>query len=420
MKKKALILMIMILSIMLTSCSLIPASRLEAMFSSGSDTVIRSGEATVNSSDSVVISKEEYEKYQKFSELFTIFEAANEDFYQEPDQDKMIEYAVRGLMSGLDDPYSFYYNPEEYAEMWEEDEGNYVGIGVLIQANMETQICTIVRVFKDGPAEKAGVQRGDILYKVGDDLFVNADNLQDAVDIMRGVPDTDVDVTFLRGDEEIKFTITRKPVNVNQVESKMIDQSIGYIALYQFAGQCEKEFESDLNRLIEQGAKGIIIDLRDNTGGWVDQARYIADLFMDKGDLCYLVYRNGEEERKYPTKNGKTDVKLTVLVNEMSASSSEILTGALRDCADATIVGTKTFGKGIVQSVLPIGTEGAGLQITIAEYFTPNGNKVHEIGITPDVIVERPEGDSGTYDFADTGKDIQLKTALETMKDKLK
>ena len=152
----------------------------------------------------------------------------------------------------------------------------------------------------------------------------------------------------------------------------------------------------------------------------MDQAQAIADLFMDKGDLCYLVYRNGEEERKYPTKNGKADVKLTVLVNEMSASSSEILTGALRDCADATIVGTKTFGKGIVQSVLPIGTEGAGLQITIAEYFTPNGNKVHEIGITPDVIVERPEGDSGTYDFADTGKDIQLKTALETMKDKLK
>ena len=286
MKKKTLILMIMISAVLLSSCSLIPASRLEALFGAGSETVIRSGEATVNSNDTVVISKEEYEKYRRFADLFDIFDAANESFYQETDQEKMIENAVRGMMVGLDDPYSFYYNPEEYAELWEEDEGNYVGIGVLIQANMESQICTIIRVFKDGPAEKAGVQRGDILYKVGDDLFVNADNLQDAVDIMRGVPDTDVDVTFLRGGEEIKYTITRKPVNVNRVESKMIDQSIGYIALYEFAGQCEKEFENDLNSLIEKGAKGVIIDLRDNTGGWVDRARYIADVFMDKGELC--------------------------------------------------------------------------------------------------------------------------------------
>ena len=201
MKKKTLILTILISAVLLTSCSLIPASKLEAMFGTGGDSVIRSGEAAVKNNDTVVISKEEYEKYRRFADLFDIFDAANESFYQETDQDKMIENAVRGMMVGLDDPYSFYYNPEEYAELWEEDEGNYVGIGVLIQANMESQICTIIRVFKDGPAEKAGVQRGDILYKVGDDLFVNADNLQDAVDIMRGVPDTDVDVTFLRGGE---------------------------------------------------------------------------------------------------------------------------------------------------------------------------------------------------------------------------
>ena len=320
MKKKTLILMIMISAVLLSSCSLIPASRLEALFGAGSETVIRSSEATVNSNDTVVISKEEYEKYRRFADLYDIFDAANESFYQETDQDKMIEYAVRGLMSGLDDPYSFSSNPEEYAELWEEDEGNYVGIGVLIQANMESQICTIIRVFKDGPAEKAGVQRGDILYKVGDDLFVNADNLQDAVDIMRGVPDTDVDVTFLRGDEEIKYTITRKSVNVNRVESKMIDPSIGYIALYEFAGQCEKEFENDLNSLVEQGAKGIIIDLRDNTGGWVDQARYIADLFMDKGELCYLKYRDEEVHGDYLTKDGKVDVKLVILINEKTAS----------------------------------------------------------------------------------------------------
>ena len=254
------------------------------------------------------ISREEYEKYQKFSEVYSLFDAANMNFYKETDQDKMIEYAARGVLAGLDDPYTYYYNPKEFEEMWEDDEGNYVGIGVLISSNATTQICTISRVFKGSPAEEAGVQRGDILYKVGDDLFVTATNLQEAVDIMRGVPETDVDVTFVRNGEEITYTITRKEININQIESKMLDNEVGYIALYQFAGNCHKEFEVALNQLIAQGAKGIIMDLRDNPGGWVDQAQYIADLFMDEGELCYLVYRDGiEHHEDYPTKNGKVD-----------------------------------------------------------------------------------------------------------------
>ena len=324
MKKKILLLILTVLvsSLVLSSCTMIPASRLEAMFGTDRETTVTSGSSATEEKDTVTISREEYEKYRQFSEMFSIYDAAGEIFYQETDPKKMVEYATRGLMAGLDDPYSFYYNPEEFAEMWEDDEGNYVGIGVLIQANMETQKCTIVRVFKNGPAEAAGVQRGDILYRVGEDLYVNSGNLEEAVSIMRGEPDTDVDVTFLRGDEQITYTITRKYVNVNQVESKIIAPSIGYIALYQFAGQCEKEFEQDLNTLISQGAKGIIIDLRDNTGGWVDQARYIADMFMDEGELCYLKYRDKEEHGDYLTKDGKADVKLVILINENSASSS--------------------------------------------------------------------------------------------------
>ena len=353
--------------------------------------------------------------------MFTIYDAANESFYQEPDEDKMVEYAIRGLMTGLEDPYSFYYDPEEYAEMWEDDEGKYVGIGVMIQANAETQICTIVRVFKDGPAEKVGVQRGDILYRIGDDMYVNANNLQEAVDIMRGEPDTDVVVTFMRGGEEITYTITRQAVNVNQVESKIIEPKIGYIALYQFAGECEKEFENELNELIAQGAEGIIIDLRDNTGGWVDQAKYIADLFMDKGELCYLKYRDSEvHEDIYKTKDGKADVKLVILINENTASSSEILTGALRDCAGAVTVGVRSFGKGIIQGVFGVGDKGAGYQMTIAQYFTPNGTAVHKIGIEPDYEVPLPEGDNGMYDFADMERDVQLVKAVEVMKEALK
>jgi carboxyl-terminal processing protease len=425
MKKRLMLAVSLLLTLLLLcSCTFVPASKLEAFFGPSEGSVITSGDLTAPASDetgdTVTISREEYEKYQKFAEVYSLFDAANMNFYKETDPDKMIEYAARGVLMGLDDPYTFYYDPEEFEEMWKDDEGNYVGIGVLISSNMETQVCTISRVFAGSPAEEAGVQRGDILYKVGDDMFVAASNLQEAVDIMRGVPGTDVDVTFLRDGEEITFTITRKEINVNQIESKMLDDEVGYIAIYEFAGNCHKEFETALNQLVAMGAKGIILDLRDNPGGWVDQAQYIADLFMDEGELCYLVYRDGVEHHEdYPTRNGKVDVALTILINENSASSSEILTGALRDCADASVVGVKSFGKGIIQGVYPVGDKGAGFQMTIAQYFTPNGEAVHQVGITPEYIVELPEGDNGMYDFADTEKDVQLKKAFEVTKEKL-
>ena len=428
MKKIKLVVFTLVTALLLGSCSILPVTKLEAMFGPDSGTAISSGDLNSNNNsavtgngDTVTISRADYEKYQKFADMFSLMDAAGEMFYQDYDEDKMVEYATRGLMAGLDDPYSFYYNPEEYKQLWEDDEGNYVGIGVMIQSNMETHICTIIRVFSGGPAEKAGVQRGDILYRVGEDLYVNSSNLEEAVSIMRGEPGTDVDVTFIRDGEEITYTITRQQVNVNQVESRMIDENIGYIALYEFAGQCDKEFEAGLDRLIAQGAKGIIIDLRDNQGGWVEQARYIADLFMDQGELCYLKYRQGEVHGdEYKTFNGKVDTKLVILINENSASSSEILTGALRDCANAVTVGVKSFGKGIIQAVTEVGNKGAGFQMTVAQYFTPNGSAVHKIGITPDYEVPLPEGDNGMYGFADTEHDIQLIKAIEVMKESLK
>ncbi|MBO4470861.1 MAG: S41 family peptidase [Clostridia bacterium] len=419
MKKRFLfVVMILILLTVFSSCSVIPYSTLEAMFRTEDYTAAAASSGS--SDDLVTISREEYEKYRQFSEMFDIYDAANESFYVETNKDQMVEYAIRGLMAGLDDPYSFYYTPKEYAELWEEDEGKYVGIGVMIQANMETQACTIIRVFDNGPAKEAGVKRGDILYRVGEDLYVNATNLQDAVDIMRGEAGTNVDVTFLRNNEEITFTITRRQVNVNQVEGQMLDSKTGYIALYEFAGQADKEFEKALNNLVSQGAEGIIIDLRDNSGGWVDQARYIADLFMDKGELCYLKYRDGEEHGdEYRTYDGKVDVKLVILINEHSASSSEILTGALRDCAGAVTVGVKSYGKGIIQGVFPVGENGAGYQMTIAQYFTPSGTAVHKVGITPDYEVPLPEGDNGMYGFADQKNDVQLMKAVEVMNELL-
>lgn len=420
---KMIILMGLTLSL-LSACTVIPTNKLGSLFQNDQESVIVSGDDSDKTNigkGTVTISREEYEKIQKFSEMFSIYDFANEYFYQETDPDKLVEYATRGLMAGLDDPYSYYYNPKEYSELWEDDEGNYPGIGVMISSNPETQICTISRVFKGSPAEEVGVQRGDILYRVGEDLFVNSNNLEDAVNIMRGEPGTDVDVTFLRNGEEITFTITRRQIVVNQVEGTLLDGDIGYIAFYQFAGEAQIEFENELNRLLAEGAKGIIIDLRDNPGGWVDQARYIADLFMDEGIICYLQYRDGEKKTdEYQTKDGKVDTKLVILINENTASSSEILTGALRDCAGAVSVGVKSFGKGIIQGVYPVGKNGAGYQLTIAQYYTPKGDAVHKAGIQPDYEVPLPEGDTGAYEFADLVHDVQLIKAIEVMKEMLK
>ena len=424
--KKKLILGLCLLSalFLVSGCMMVSGSRLESMFGAdnAADTTTPVTTST-SSADTVTITKAEYEsleKLKKFSELEEIYEIVQEYFYFNADSKKMLEYAAKGLMAGMDDPYSYYYSPEEFAQMLEDDEGKYVGIGVLILTDNKTGVCTISRVFKGSPAEEAGVIRGDILYKVEDDLYVNSETINEAVNIMRGVPGTTVNVTFLRKEEEITFTIERREVQTNQVESTMIEPGIGYIALYQFAGEADTEFKNALNELVNQGAKALILDLRDNSGGWVKQAQVIGDLFMDKGELCYLVDNHGREDHiSYPVYDGKVDIPITILVNEMTASSSEILTGALRDCANATVVGTKSFGKGIVQAVLDVGTEGAGFQLTTAEYFTPKGTKVHEVGITPDFIVERPEDDSGSYDFADLEKDVQLKKALEVTKEKL-
>ena len=426
MKKKILLAVTLAAVMMLLSgCMSLYGNAIESMFGVAAENSeqLTQASGTSPNTDTVTVSKTDYDFYKnqyerlsKFSELADLYDIAEDYFYWEPDDSKMLEYAAKGLMAGLDDPYSFYYSSEEYDQLWADDEGNYVGIGVMIQSDT----CTISRVFKGGPAEEAGVLRGDVLYRVGEDLYVTAETLSEAISIMRGEPGTFVDVTFLRDGEEITFTIQRREVVVNQIESTMLDDKVGYIAMYQFAGEAEKEFEEALNSVVSQGAESLIIDLRDNGGGWVEQARYIGDLFMDKGELCYLVYRDGTEDHLYRTYDGKTDILITILVNENTASSSEILTGALRDCANATVVGTKSFGKGIVQNVDTVGSNGAGYQITIAEYFTPKGNKVHKLGIEPDVVVELPEGDSGSYDFADLEHDVQLIKALEVARDKLK
>ncbi|MGN0754411.1 MAG: S41 family peptidase [Aristaeellaceae bacterium] len=412
-KKVALLLALLLMVCTLSGCGYLPTALWSDMMSSGKT----SGSSAVVSDDgeTVTISKEEYERYKQFDTLLELMDLVEYGYFEEYDVQDMLDGAANGLLLGLGDPYTFYYTPEEYAELWEEDEGEYAGVGIQISTSYLTGLCTISRVFDNGPAREAGVQKGDILYKV-EDLYVNATTINDAVDIMRGTPGTTVHVVFLRGTEEVEYDLVRAKITVNRIESGMLTEDVGYIYLYEFAGNCATEFQAAVNSLESKGAKGLIIDLRDNPGGWVDDAEAIGDIFLDKGTLCYLQYNDGSREYYY-TKAGKKDMKLVVLMNEHSASSSEILAGALKDRADATIVGVQSYGKGIVQTVVGL-DDGAGMQMTIAQYYTPNGNAVHKVGITPDVEVHLPDGDNGMYEFGDLN-DAQLAKALEVMQQKL-
>jgi C-terminal peptidase (prc) len=361
--------------------------------------------------DMVSISKSEYERLKRFEKLSYMLDTMENNYYKEFDSADLLTGAAQGLLYGLKDPYTFYYTPQEYAEMWADDEGNYAGIGIQILTSTQTLMCTVSRVFKGSPALAAGVLKGDLLLQV-EDILVDAYSLQDAVDIMRGKPGEPVTIKVQRREEILEFTINRAQIKVNWIEHTMLENNVGYILLYEFAGDCRVAFAQALKDLESKGAKSLIVDLRDNGGGWVDDAEAIADLFLDAGVLCYLQYRNGDKEY-YTLKDGKTDIPLVLLVNAHSASSSEILAGALKDYGRATIVGENTFGKGVVQHVVYAGEDGSGMQFTAAQYFTPDGNQVHETGIAPDVEMLLPEEDLTKMFALGDMADVQLKTAYE-------
>ncbi len=401
-----LLALLLMVSLLLAGCALLPTSVSDLV--TGNDP----------SGDTVTISREEYERLMRYEELEELRQVVDTYYYQEPDEEAMLDGAEMGLLYGLGDPYTYFYTPEQYAKMWEDDEGEYAGIGIQLMADYTTGLCTISRVFLDSPALEAGLRRGDILMTV-EDLDVSASNLQDAVDIMRGTVGESVNVQVLRGDELLDFVVGRAVVHVNWVNSAMLENNVGYISLYEFSGDCSVAFSQQLAELVSQGAKALIIDLRDNSGGWVDDAEKIADIFLEEGLVASLEYRDGTSDYYTTTTNGQENtLPLVVLVNEYSASASEILSGALQDRERATIVGVQTYGKGVVQYVLPVGERGAGMQLTVAQYFTPNGNEVHKIGITPDVIAEMPEDDTTMYDIGDLN-DAQLKAAYEIALEKI-
>lgn len=396
-KRFKLMCLALMVSLLLTGCALLPTTISDLV--TGAD-------------DTVTITRAEYERLQRYAELDEIWQIVEQYYYQEPDTEAMLDGAEMGLLYGLGDPYTYYYTPDQYAQLWADDEGEYAGIGIQIMGDYTTGLCTISRVFLDSPALDAGLRKGDVLTRV-EDIDVVTTTLQDAVNIMRGEPGAPVNVQVQRGDQLLDFVVQRAVVHVNWVNSCMLDGDVGYISLYEFSGDCSPSFAVHLDNLMNQGAKALVIDLRDNPGGWVDDAQKVADMFLEEGNVASLVYRDGTTELYTTTTDGKENpIPLVVLVNEYSASASEILAGALQDRGRATIVGTQTFGKGVVQYVLPVGTRGAGMQLTVAQYYTPNGNEVHKVGITPDIEATLPEGDTTMYDIGDLD-DAQLKAAYE-------
>lgn len=362
----------------------------------------------------VTISQEEYDRLSRFSKLDTILQYVEAWYYEEPDEDALIENATRGLLYGLGDPYSFYYNEDEWKEMWEDDEGEYAGVGMELLGNALDYSVTITRVFRDTPAERAGIRKGDILVRV-EDIEVDFYSMQNAVNVMRGTVNEIVEIEVLRGGEYLTFQVPRAIIHINRVEYTMLEDQVGYILLYQFAGESEKEFAEALNALKAQGAKSLIVDLRDNGGGWVQAAVDIADLFLDDGLLMYSEDRYGTRE-EYPMKTGSDDIPLVFLVNGNSASASEILSGGMHDRGRATVVGTQSYGKGIMQVVIDLDDNKDGFQMTYAQYFLPSGEKVHKIGITPDIISEMPEELESTLFALGDLNDPQLKDAWEAAK----
>ena len=318
-----------------------------------------------------------------------------------------------GYINALGDPYSVYYDEEETKALFESTSGEYSGIGVVFSQNANTKISTAVQVYPGSPAEEAGVKAGDILYKVdGED--VTSEDLSEVVAKIRGEEGTQVTLTVLRGDsqQEVVLDITRGVVQVQTVTYTMKDNQIGYIRITEFDKVTYEQFENALNDLNEQGMKGLVVDLRANPGGNLDTVSNILDLLLPEGTVVYTEDKNGKRQEWTSDEEHQFTKPLAVLVDSNSASASEIFAGAIQDYGIGTLVGTTTFGKGIVQQLIQL-PDDTCVKLTISEYFTPKGRNIHKKGIDPDVEVEY------VSDEANPDADNQLDVALKEVMKKL-
>lgn len=344
----------------------------------------------------------------KINELTGIVDSL---FLYDYDKDEMAENIYKAVMSSLDDPYSKYYTAEEYKELSASTEGVYYGIGATVTLNDDGYV-RIVQTQEGSPAEEAGILAEDVITEVAGEN-VKGMKLDDIVSRMKGEEGTSVTLTIVRGDETLKIDVTRRKIDSVLVAGKMLDNNIGYIAISQFEGVTLEQFNNAFDDLKEQGMQGLIIDVRGNPGGRLDTVTDILDRLLPEGLIVYMQDKNGKREEIRSDEECDLDVPCAVLVNGNSASASEVFSGALQDYGLAGIVGTQTFGKGIVQSIYKL-DDGSAVKLTTQDYYTPNGNNIHGIGITPDEVVELDEDA-----YKKDGTDTQLDAAVRYIMDKL-
>lgn len=351
--------------------------------------------------------------YKKIEEKTSVLQNIIDRYFLfDEDMTKVEDGIYAGMMNGLGDPYTVYYTKEEYKALNEDTEGKYSGIGAVVSQNPNTKIITIVKIFDNSPANDAGLQVGDIIDKIDGEEVAGTD-----MDILvktkiRGEEGTSFKMTVLRGDDrkEVELDLIRRSIEVETVAGKMLDNNIGYIAVSQFDAVTSEQFKSNIESLQSQGMTKLIVDLRGNPGGLLDQVVDMLDYILPDGLVLYTEDKYGKREEYYSDGSHELKIPMVVLVNENSASASEVFTATFRDFEWGTVVGKTTFGKGIVQNVLPLG-DGTAVKITTQHYYPPSGYDLHKVGIKPDLEVDLNEGAK-----IGTDSDNQLSAAIDILK----
>ena len=339
----------------------------------------------------------------------------DEYYLGDVDEEKLKEGALKGYIEAKGDEYTEYYTKEEMDSFEEDTLGNFTGIGIYMVKDTENNVIKVLTPIEGTPAYNAGIQPGDIISKV-DGVEYTGEQMTEAANKIKGEVGTTVKLGIIRGTESLELEIKRENIKINHVESKTLDNNIGYLKLSTFDEGCADEFKQKYDELnANKNIKALVVDLRNNGGGLVEEALNIADYFTDKDSKLLITVDKKEKEEIRKAKQSKyINVPVVVLINENTASASEILAGALKDNEKATIVGTKTYGKGVIQQVLSLKT-GAGIKVTVEEYYTPNKNKINKVGIEPNETVELPDSVTNELLVKDD-EDTQLQKAIELLK----
>lgn len=353
--------------------------------------------------DNTIITKEVAKKAESIQKVIDAY------YLEEENVEDVKEGVYKGMVDALGDPYSVYFTKEEYDAFKESYTGEYCGIGASLLQDADTGIITIVKAFDGSPAKEAGMMTDDILYKVNGEEVTGQD-LTEVVSKVKGLENTTVEITILRDSKEIEMEVTRKTISIPTVESKMLENNIGYILISEFDEVTTSQYAEAYNSLQSQGMNSLIVDLRNNPGGGLSVVAEILDTILPEGMIVYHEDKNGYREEYKSDEEHKIDIPMAVLVNGNSASASEIFAGAVKDYGIGTLIGTKTFGKGVVQQMIDLG-DGSAMKVTISKYYTPSGVCIHGTGIEPDIELEF---DSEAYKKDET--DNQLQKAIEVLK----